>query len=114
MADGLIEPTFRWRDQLHGAHAGDREHNDQGIGICLIGNFEDHPPTPRQMASASDLIAKLAARYSISAQEILPHSKIVATECPGKQFPLATLMNAISQADAIQTAGDSKTPNRQR
>src|SRR6185369_5851266 len=35
MADGLVEPTFRWNDQLHGAHAGDQIHNEYGIGICL-------------------------------------------------------------------------------
>jgi N-acetyl-anhydromuramyl-L-alanine amidase AmpD len=114
MADGLIEPTFRWRDQIHGAHAGDREHNDHGIGICLVGNFENHPPTPRQVASASDLIEKLAARYSISSQNVIAHSKIVATECPGKHFPLATLSDAASQASKIRTATADQKASPQR
>ena len=46
MEDGEIEPTFRWRQQLPGAHAGEDEHNQHGIGIALVGNFELGPPTP--------------------------------------------------------------------
>jgi hypothetical protein len=42
MGDGEIEPTFRWREQMHGAHAGDKQHNQHGIGICLVGNFDEN------------------------------------------------------------------------
>lgn len=39
MPDGEIAPTFRWHQQLPGAHAGNKEFNDCGIGIVLVGNF---------------------------------------------------------------------------
>jgi hypothetical protein len=46
MPDGLVEPTFRWRTQIQGAHAGssNKDYNERGIGICLVGNFEKTPP----------------------------------------------------------------------
>jgi N-acetyl-anhydromuramyl-L-alanine amidase AmpD len=92
MADGEVEPTFRWTEQLHGAHAGDREHNDHGIGICLVGNFEKHPPTPRQMAAARDLVAVLRAQYRLGEASVIPHGAITATDCPGRYFSIDELI----------------------
>ena len=88
IADGLIEPTFRWRDQIHGAHAGDRLHNDAGIGICLVGNFDEHPPTERQIASTKELIKDLCTTYGIEDENVLVHKELSATNCPGKHFDL--------------------------
>lgn len=87
MADGLVEPTFRWREQLHGAHAGNRLHNEEGIGICVIGDFSDSEPTPRQIAAARQLISHLSQRYQIGADRVLKHSDLQASECPGDRFP---------------------------
>lgn len=95
MADGAIEPTFRWRTQIQGAHAGssNRDYNELGIGICLIGNFEKRPPSPAQQRSARLLVQTLRAAYGISAAGVVPHKDIraSATECPGKYFPMAAL-----------------------
>ncbi|NRA40011.1 MAG: N-acetylmuramoyl-L-alanine amidase, partial [Planctomycetes bacterium] len=43
MRNGRIEYTFRWDQQREGAHAGgkDKTYNQQGIGICIIGNFDE-------------------------------------------------------------------------
>lgn len=88
MADGAVEPTFRWRDQLHGAHSGDRIHNDSGIGICLVGNFDEYPPSPRQIAAAKQLLADLQTTYGINNANVLIHKNLSATNCPGKNFEL--------------------------
>jgi len=88
MSDGEIETTFRWRQQLHGAHAGDREHNQSGIGIALVGNFDEGPPTPAQVDSVKRLVATLKAAYSINSESVLGHGEIKATACPGKYFPM--------------------------
>lgn len=87
MADGLVEPTFRWREQLHGAHAGNRVHNEEGIGICLIGDFERSEPTPRQTSAARELIAWLKREYAIRADQVLRHSDVNASDCPGRRLP---------------------------
>ena len=91
MPDGYIEPTFRWRNQLQGAHAGQKDHNQHGIGIALIGNFEKRPPTAAQLSSLRRLIVHLRSVYAIPANGLVGHSDIKATACPGKLFPLANL-----------------------
>src|SRR5205809_827024 len=46
--DGQVEVGYRWKRQMVGAHAGNAEYNQRGIGICLVGDFQNgHNPTPR-------------------------------------------------------------------
>ncbi|WP_435015644.1 N-acetylmuramoyl-L-alanine amidase [Tundrisphaera sp. TA3] len=95
--DGQIEVAQRWVDQKNGVHCRDGKNpdvNEYGIGICLVGNFDQAPPTPKQIASARSLIAYLGSRYQIPADHIDTHSDLAAgpTACPGKFFPsLASL-----------------------
>ena len=44
--DGQVEVGSRWGKQKHGAHCKtpDNYYNDHGIGICLVGNFENSNP----------------------------------------------------------------------
>lgn len=88
MEDGAVEATFRWRQQIHGAHAGSTVHNANGIGICLVGNFQEHPPTSRQLRAVTKLVAALTARYKIPARLVIGHDAVKPTECPGSLFPL--------------------------
>ncbi|HEV3136527.1 MAG TPA: peptidoglycan recognition family protein [Pirellulales bacterium] len=87
MADGEVQPTFRWLQQLSGAHAGSRDFNESGIGICLIGNFDERAPTAKQVASVRELLQILARRYAIPRERILRHLDVQATLCPGRLFP---------------------------
>lgn len=87
--DGEIEMGDRWFRQLHGGHVSSHEVNERGIGICLVGNFENHPPTARQMAALHALVAYL--------RDLVPNRTRVAvhreidgrnhTVCPGRYFP---------------------------
>jgi N-acetyl-anhydromuramyl-L-alanine amidase AmpD len=87
MADGRVEPTFRWMEQIHGAHAGEEKYNTQGIGICLIGDFDQTAPTTRQVAATRELIEQLSADYEISLEGIMGHGELRTTNCPGRKFP---------------------------
>ena len=98
MGDGEIQPTFRWLQQLSGAHAGRREYNDAGIGICLIGNFDESQPTPKQVAAVRTLVKTLAHRYAIPRERILRHSDVQATACPGKLFPWEQVLSVVVPA----------------
>lgn len=100
MDDGQIEPTFRWREQLHGAHAGNPEHNELGIGICFVGDFNQAPPTARQLAAARQLVRELALRYSIAPADIVRHRDVGPTECPGSQFPLEQMVDRAAAKSA--------------
>lgn len=107
MDDGEVQPTFRWRQQLAGAHAGVREYNEDGIGICLIGDFSQQPPSRRQLAACERLVADLCSDYELPASRVIRHSDVKATECPGGQFPYTAV------ADAAQRRTES-LPNSAR
>lgn len=119
MPDGEIEPTFRWREQLHGAHAGSDEYNQQGIGIALIGNFDQTPPTPAQLDAVKNLVGELKTQYEIDEERVIGHSEVKATACPGKLFPMEEVRqvmlsnrNRFSVDAAMRTAGWASEPFR--
>jgi hypothetical protein len=86
MPDGGIEPTFRWDEQDAGAHAGTRLHNEAGIGICLVGDFNKTPPTELQHTAVRRLVRMLQEQFAIPASHVLPHSQLKPTKCPGRLF----------------------------
>jgi hypothetical protein len=104
MRDGALEATFRWKQQLQGAHAGNALYNARGIGICLIGNFENSPPTTAQLATLRSLLTQLCSRFQISPADIVGHSAVRRTACPGRLFPLQQLRGFISQSLPDSTA----------
>jgi len=95
MPDGQVEETFRWRQQLQGAHAGssDPVYNQQGIGICLVGNFEKHAPSSRQLAALKKLVRTMKGEYRVVSKNVIGHRDVRATECPGKLFPMEEVAN---------------------
>ncbi|MFQ5956317.1 MAG: N-acetylmuramoyl-L-alanine amidase [Candidatus Brocadiales bacterium] len=107
--DGEIEVGERWRRQLHGAHAGDTYFNHLGIGICLVGNFEeDRRPTKRQFESLVRIIRYLSNRYDIPPSRIIMHKEVIEnhTACPGKNFPYDELrhnLKDLASKDATST-----------
>lgn len=87
--DGRIETGARWTAQKHGAHTGGtpgNEYNEHGIGICLVGNFEETRPTPAQLQSLRRLVLHLAKLYDIPAANVVGHRDAPAakTLCPGR------------------------------
>lgn len=94
MKDGEVSATFRWKEQADGAHAGNAQYNTQGIGICLVGNFEDAPPTPAQLKSLRNLMTSLRTQCRIEAAGVVRHTDVKKTACPGKHFPWDTLFDA--------------------
>ena len=96
--DGEIEVGKRWRKQLSGAHAGDPIYNRQGIGICLVGNFEEgDKPTKRQIKSLIRVVNYLSQKYDIPLSSIVMHKEVHDTACPGKNFPYKKLMDSLSR-----------------
>lgn len=110
MGDGEIEPTFRWREQLHGAHAGTDEYNQHGIGIALIGNFDEEPPTPAQLSAIKRLVAVLKSEYHIDSEHVIGHGEVKATACPGKLFPLTEVQ--VAAVPNVRTADGVHEPQR--
>ena len=70
--------------RYQGAHAGNHVLNRGNIGICLLGNFQDHPPTPAQMKALERLLRHLMKKYRIPASRIYTHRELKSTACPGR------------------------------
>jgi hypothetical protein len=85
--DGAVEVGYRWRDQKRGAHAGNDLMNEQGIGICLVGDFTKSSPTAAQMRSLSRLCNYLSAYCGIPRSNFRLHGDVKTTSCPGPLFP---------------------------
>ena len=90
--DGQIEVGNRWNRQIDGAHAGNPEYNKYGIGICLIGNFDNDYPTNQQISSLLYLINYLQKRCNIHKDNVIMHKTFRNTVCPGNHFPYNKLM----------------------
>lgn len=70
-------------DRWQGAHAGGNA-NVANLGICLLGDFRTHQPTPAALASLQHLVDDLRAENRIAREAVLPHEDLKNTECPGK------------------------------
>ena len=91
--DGQIEVGPRWPKQKWGAHdnALDNRYNTNGIGICLVGNFNDTHPTPKQLHSLIRLVVYLMRTYDIPPDRVLGHGETKVTECPGRYLNVASI-----------------------
>lgn len=95
MPDGKIEIGNRWKRQIKGGHLASEDQNYVSIGICLVGNFDTSSPTAAQMKSLTALTAYLTRRCDIPKSGVKTHQQINTrpTACPGKKFPMQTLLN---------------------
>jgi len=91
--DGQIEVGPRWPKQKWGAHdnALDNRYNTNGIGICLVGNFNDTHPTPKQLHSLIRLVVYLMRTYDIPPDRILGHGETKVTQCPGRYLNVVSI-----------------------
>ena len=91
--DGEIEIGPRWTKQLRGGHVRNTKVNDTGIGICVVGNMENHPPTARQHAALFGLIDYLRAGRVSTRNKVTVHKwvDINHTLCPGRHSPYGEL-----------------------
>jgi hypothetical protein len=100
--DGQVETTFRWTQQLVGAHCktNDNWANSYGVGIVLVGNFDKTHPSAKQMESLTKLIRYLQKRYHIPTDDIYGHGQTPgghATDCPGKNFSVDNFRKMLQQ-----------------
>lgn len=96
--DGAIEVGSRWIKQKRGAHCkvpGNR-FNEHGIGICLVGNFEQNGPSAAQMASLGRLVTFLMNECRIPSDHVVGHGSVTGqTACPGRNFPMARFQRGL-------------------
>lgn len=95
--DGEIQVGDRWIKQLVGAHCNVGRMNEVGIGICLVGDFENgQRVTDRQFDSLIRLVTSLQRSHGIPARNVIRHLDVkTTTECPGQNFPWPDFKAAI-------------------
>ncbi|MCK6501339.1 MAG: peptidoglycan recognition protein family protein [Nitrospira sp.] len=87
--DGEIEVGRRWLGQMAGGHVRQSDLNEVAIGICLVGNFQQTSPTPRQLLAFRELMDFLRSDVVGSKVRFAVHREIDPgrTVCPGRLFP---------------------------
>lgn len=95
--NGQIEVGHRWVYQIEGAHAGLAEYNQHGIGICLVGNFDEDYPTHEQLESLIVLVRELQRVCHIPSENVVMHRHIKTTDCPGRNFPYYEVLTRLLQ-----------------
>jgi hypothetical protein len=91
--DGEIEIGSRWLKQLKGGHVHREEINEVGIGICMVGNFEETRPTRNQVLAFRELVDYLRSEVVGKKIRFAVHREIDPdrTVCPGRHFPVAKM-----------------------
>lgn len=74
---------------LAGAHCPGA--NNNSVGICFEGNFDEEIMSDAQKNAGIELIRFLETKNDI--KWIKGHNEFIATSCPGKNFPLGEMKN---------------------
>jgi N-acetyl-anhydromuramyl-L-alanine amidase AmpD len=97
MRNGEIATGHRWVGQLDGGHLASEALNKVAIGICLVGNFDDHLPSSAQLNSLRSLTLALMERCKLGPEAVKIHRQIntVSTRCPGARFPTEVFLRSL-------------------
>ncbi len=94
--DGEIQAGYRW-DQQQAAQPAAAEVTDDCISICLIGDFDQAPPTARQLRRLEELVAGLRARFEIQPESIVAYDRPGSAAGIGRHFPPASFLQRTGQ-----------------
>lgn len=101
--DGTI---YRGRpEDTVGAHAYGA--NSHSIGVCFEGNYEVEQSMPAaQLAAGQALVADIKRRWSIT--KVIGHKDVAGstTDCPGKYFPLDSIVSGTTETVATTSKED--------
>ncbi|MCI8509020.1 MAG: N-acetylmuramoyl-L-alanine amidase [Lachnospiraceae bacterium] len=67
--------------------------NSDSIGICFEGNFEKEKMPDKQIKAGRELLSYLYEKYGLNKSHVKKHKDLMATSCPGKNFPYAKIIN---------------------
>lgn len=99
--DGTI---YTGREELQcGAHT--EYYNTCGMGICCEGNYMDETMSAAQKTALIELIRDIRKRYGNLL--IRGHGDLNVTSCPGNNFPMAEIMEAV-EGQAISNPAQIK------
>lgn len=90
MGDGELHVSYRWMQQLAGAHVSGPNadwNNRHSISVCLVGNGETNEFSDAQMQRLVDLVLGLQREFGIDLDRVLMGSSLSEQRSPGRRFP---------------------------
>lgn len=103
---------------MPGAHCLAAGMNHRSIGVALIGNLGNHPPTRPQVETLPSLLRSLMRKFGVPPEHVLGHREVpgAATACPGRFVGMDALRRALGdrakapQPDAPVSVGRRDAP----
>jgi len=83
---------------MNGAHCYQLNMNEQGIGICFVGNYDIAAPDEEMIAVAKKrIIIPLGKMFDIKWNGIIGHREVkgVTKTCPGTMFDMDAFHNSL-------------------
>jgi N-acetyl-anhydromuramyl-L-alanine amidase AmpD len=80
-SEGTVTPGRA--ENVVGAHALGL--NQESLGVCCIGNFEEEHPTGAQVEALKRVVVELCRKYKITAERIIGHCDVTCDERGGKR-----------------------------
>ncbi len=90
-----------------GAHCTGQ--NSDSIGICFEGNFEKEKMPDKQIKAGQELLSYLYEKYGLNKSHVKRHKDLMATSCPGKNFPYNKIMSGKQTASAVSGTSTKTT-----
>jgi len=63
------------------------KYNEDGIAVCLAGDFTNRPPGRAQLAQAALLVRNLRFLFNQAGLPVFAHRDLTNTACPGDTWP---------------------------
>ena len=80
-----------------GAHTKQQNMNARSIGICVIGNYDEHKPAEEYYDKLIPLLAHLLKVFKLTPDRIKAHRDFASYKtCPGKAFDIEELAELVS------------------
>lgn len=82
---------------VQGAHA--KGHNRNSLGVCMVGNFQEHRPPPEILDATVQLLKALMRVYDLEPRQFLGHREIMPpgyTECPGRAVDMVEIREILA------------------
>jgi len=98
LIDGHYEILLGRPESEVAAAVKEQRFNDTRIHVCLVGNFDEAPPPPKQLDALVRLLKDILARYRFGTRNITTHHAVAPYKtCPGLQFPLDEVIRRVQE-----------------
>lgn len=97
-------------DNMIGSHA--LHHNTNTLGICAEGKYNTETMPEAQKESLKWLVGYLKGKYNIT--KVYGHRELMATDCPGKNYPLDEIRGSKPNNDKPQEPSKPSKPEESK